>query len=583
MLWVLDVILRKSLRYFRVMDEADEITQKVEGIVDQPDANILRHLTERRTRRNDLLPLFQLPHELLIKILSFSIYDPWNEGSHVAKLHSLAQVSTRFANLVKYSPSLWNIVSDYNPSDLPLIITKSKDASLDIFFNGKDHSSLVTSVFQGMVLHQSHRWRSVTFSASKSEFGQRLMEQLPAPRLRTLRIRHWKFWERKTVVVRGEKLRGLHHLTLSGVFVKFGSGIPSGLRTLELRELREGGRPSLTEILAVLRASPELNRLELGCESLESSSQANGITEGSLELPYLLSLKLDLGWEMVQTVLTYLRFPNCIDMAVTARPPSSPSISIVLPAHVIDRACSIIAAKGQPVITLTTMTAALVAGPAHSEALYLYLPLPLEDQIQWVDTTLESAQLSAHPIALEAKFHPLPETNVPTPPIPSHIHHITSLQLAGMGEGVVSWLKLLSEPVRTDSECGHWHLPCLEDLDLEIWLESQTEALLTMLGRRYGRDTQLDEGSIPSDPAKIGDQEGIANEYYNDRKASPSTTSPLKLPVPLEKLTIQAHPHISKDAAQELESIIGRGKVSWERLPGITYCSYEMDDDSDGL
>ncbi|KAG8983981.1 hypothetical protein FRB93_006855 [Tulasnella sp. JGI-2019a] len=395
------------------------------------------------------------------------------------------------------------------------------------------------------------------------EFGQRLIEQLPTPRLRTLQIMHWA---REPLEVHGEKLVGLHDLTLRGVFVDLGSSIPSGLRQLELRELQNGGRPSLTQILTVLRASPELNRLELGYDILDES-QVNGIAAGSLELPYLLSLKLDLQWEMIQTILAYLRFPNCIDMVVNARPSSSPDTSTILPTHVISQARSIIAAEGEPTVMLTRMTAALAASPV-SEALHILLPLPLKDQIRWIDTILESTQVPPHPIALEARFDPVLQPDVPIPPLPSHTHHIISLQLTGCGEGVASWLKLLSEP--TEGEQPYWHLPNLEDLTLQIWWNDHAEALLTMARYRYGRDTQSDGGSIPSGPVKSDDQGGIADERYNDCKTLPLPTNSSKLPAPLKKLTVYAHPTISNEAAQELKSIIGRDKVSWERLSGIT-------------
>ncbi|KAG8983978.1 hypothetical protein FRB95_004217 [Tulasnella sp. JGI-2019a] len=572
------LILRESSKDFRVEEGGDEIIQQVERTVDQLDPNIF---AEHRTHCNDLLPLFQLPSEVLIKIISLSIYDPIYGVGHVAKLHSFAQVSTQFANLIKSSPSLWNIVSTYNLSEFPLIIARSKDASLDILYHGQNHPTPAILVFQDTVLHQSHRWRSVVLSESGLEFGQRLMKQLPAPRLRTLRVTHWAHGP---LEVRGEQLVGLHHLTLRVAFVNVGWSLLSGLERLELSDLRDGGRPSLTQILVVLSASPKLYWLELGSGSL-GDLQVDDTASGSLELPYLECLKLDLQWETVQTILTYLRFPNCTDMAITACLPSPPSISITLPTHAISQVCSIIVAVGHLKIKLTSMSAALVAGPVGSEALNLILPLPpVDNPLRWVDTILGSIQVPPHSVALEMQFALVPQPIVPTPPIPSHIYHITSLRLGGCGEEVAPWTKLLSEPARTGDEPAHWHLPNLEDLILDIWWENLAKALLTMIKCRYGDRTQLDVGSEPPGLLAESDDQGkMAGDGYNDHKTFPWSTSSLRLPVPLKKLTIRGSADISDETVEELESIIGLGKVSWEGFiwddSDYEECGYETPPD----
>ncbi|KAG8983980.1 hypothetical protein FRB93_006854 [Tulasnella sp. JGI-2019a] len=83
-----------------------------------------------------------------------------------------------------------------------------------------------------------------------------------------------------------------------------------------------------------------------------------------------------------------------------------------------------------------------------------------------------------------------------------------------------------------------------------------------MIKCRYGHRTWLEVGGAPPGIAESDDRGKMAGDGYNNRKTLPRSTSSLRLPVPLKKLIIRRSTDISNETVQELESIIGQGKVS---------------------
>ncbi|KAG9039683.1 translation initiation factor eIF3 subunit g [Tulasnella sp. JGI-2019a] len=504
------VVLGRQLR----TRQADRFIELIGTIGETFQRNIAHHIVQCRRRRNVQLAIYQLPVELIVKIFSLSLQDR-SMTDRVRWLHNLAQVSTRWLELIKDSASLWSVVSVSEMQSLCIALRKSKNAPLDVEFDG----SLIgwnpqdRRDFLEAILGQRHRWRSIQLSGPTTKFERAMiLEQVPklvdlgiAPGLLV-----WEDGQGAETSIPEEVLGGLQHLSLSEVSLQWNPSVLSGLKTLKLEDLMERGRPTLSTLIAILQASPSLEELRITGKSVEVSPIEDTTT---VDLPCLTTISLLKSQpEIAQPILERLRIPQCTKFlldVVSGLPTDTSKTDMT---HIENCLRRIIASHGKVEVTVSPERISLATRiNATDIPVLLFTPLSLP----WVDHLLESIVC---PLSIAHIIH---GWNCVTEqcPIPRNTSDISSLAITSSQTDAVAWIQRLSEPVSNGEEV-YWQLPSLKRLTLNE-CRSFGEPLLTMIQRRngwsggeHGGVKVAGEDEISEDEAgKHGDGEDDKHEH----------------------------------------------------------------------
>ncbi|KAG8868976.1 hypothetical protein FRB97_001750, partial [Tulasnella sp. 331] len=147
-----------------------------------------RHICLQKQHRNKLLPISQLPDELLVRIIYFSLQQSFSPTDYVEELQNVAQVCTAWSEVVKGTALLWGVASSHDPiAIVRRALSKSGSAPLDIWYNGIWDTTSQRALFLQIVIEQSYRWRSLDLRAADRDVENRLM-QLATPMLCDLKI-----------------------------------------------------------------------------------------------------------------------------------------------------------------------------------------------------------------------------------------------------------------------------------------------------------------------------------------------------------------------------------------------------------
>ncbi|KAG9009423.1 hypothetical protein FRB94_012080 [Tulasnella sp. JGI-2019a] len=581
------VVPRRQLR----TRQADRFIELIETVGETFQRNIAHHIVQYRRSRNDQLAIHQLPVELIVKIFSLSLQDR-SMTDHVRRLHNLAQVSTRWLELVKDSASLWGVVSIDEMHAFRLALRKSKNAPLDVKFNS-GHGSLIgwnphdRRDFVEVVLGQRHRWRSVQLSGPTTEF-ERAMILEQTPKLVDLDISHgslaWGYGQINMGVetfLPEEVLGRLRHLSLSEVSLMWNPSVLSGLKTLKLENLMDRGRPTLSTLISILQSSPSLEELEITGKSVEVSPMENTT---AVDLPCLTTISLLKPQpEIVQPILKRLRIPRCTKFLLDMVSGLPTGIFKTDMTHIESCLRRIIASHGKVEITVSPERISLATRTKVTDTFtLLFTPLPLP----WVDHLLGSVVC---PLSMALIIHGW-DWVAKECPIPKNTSGVSSLAITYSRADAVAWIQRLSEPVSTGEEV-HWQLPNLKRLTLNE-CRSYGKPLLTMIQRRYGWDQGgqagvrvASEDGISDDDeddeddkhkhdeadnqARMPGRAGVVDpsdvEYSKGDREPPTTvTLPLRLPAPLESLSLLGNNDVDYSIYAQLEKIIGRARIAWE-------------------
>ncbi|KAG8946833.1 hypothetical protein FRC04_011380 [Tulasnella sp. 424] len=226
----------------------------------------------------DPISFRQLPPEILTLVLLDAAPSTWYSRRYYSALFGIREVCKQWMEIVDATPSLWtSIWLEFKLDLVSMILVKSKTQPLSIWYNDRAYSGYEQlpkdhiSAFLGLVAPSSRRWEFLDYRASYDELHERLLG-LPFDLLRQLSILlsgNIKYSSN----ISAPRLVSLnvHRCSLNWHSV-------AGLRSLEINQ--NTGGPDLSELITVLRASPNLEELKvernwpmtaaIGPESLQS-------------------------------------------------------------------------------------------------------------------------------------------------------------------------------------------------------------------------------------------------------------------------------------------------------------------------
>ncbi|KAG8856464.1 hypothetical protein FRB96_006430 [Tulasnella sp. 330] len=212
--------------------------------------------------------MHRLPIELLIKVFTYAVgIDGFNTPyDYPYKLYALAFVCRTWGEVIQ-SPELWR-VADGNRPLWPVILARSKSYQLMVM------ATWNTSKVKSDIIDVLPRCRALRL---RIELGHDIsaLENAAAPELETLELEGlfcwWKPRQHPLVAnVFRDYAPKLKSLALDRFSLRnWGLTTLSGLRALKLCRLWQNC-PSTTEILAILRQSPELQDFKLNDADLRS-------------------------------------------------------------------------------------------------------------------------------------------------------------------------------------------------------------------------------------------------------------------------------------------------------------------------
>jgi len=230
------------------------------------DQDIAKHqeaILQLKSYRNTLLPISQLPPEILSRIfLLVRGYDPYETRSSISWI-DLSCVSRHWRSIALNCLTLWTFLPLQYTLWTQEMLRRSKNANLTVHatFSVRTHPPKVSAI----VLALSHmaRIKTMTLSNLDPDVATEIFSQLPrsAPQLEFLYISSDYFPGPR---IPDDALWGtsrLHNLQLWNCELNWDSQILSSLTHLELGCV--SSRPTTTQFLAMLSRLPDLQVLDL--------------------------------------------------------------------------------------------------------------------------------------------------------------------------------------------------------------------------------------------------------------------------------------------------------------------------------
>ncbi|KAG9016468.1 hypothetical protein FRB93_010717 [Tulasnella sp. JGI-2019a] len=295
------------------IDSADEVTEewRCECLDTQMMKTELHGIMAQRNRSLNLTrPLYRLPPEILVKILSLALSDAiFYPRTYMKELQTFAFVSHQWRLYVTWTQSFWRVVSSNMPLKLVQRVLPRSTGLLDVVdcYDGN-----LASLFITHTIEHVHRWRSLTASGRRvAEWYERLVH-LSMPTMEALDLRG-KSCEALDI---GE-VGSLRCIRLVGFCIPWESKILSGLQTLKLEALGITG-PSAIQLLAILAASSGLIELELiRLQHHNSDSSAMLLQTMRVELLALRTLSIIYTTqELTHHLLAALHIPKCTSFII---------------------------------------------------------------------------------------------------------------------------------------------------------------------------------------------------------------------------------------------------------------------------
>ncbi|KAG9030553.1 hypothetical protein FRB95_003814 [Tulasnella sp. JGI-2019a] len=361
------------------------------------------------------------------------------------------------------------ILSQYPLKTLDLVISKSKNAPLDIRFT--EWRAIPPEEFWTRVLPHSHKCRSLQLAGGVWE--QKKVVEAHYPILTDLKITDEHSWNfpaahRCALDIPNNMIYNLRHLHLADGWFRWDLGALAGLRALTLEWLdntNDAGCPSTSQLIAVLHASPGLVALHLGTLHLDDSS---AVEAAPVHLDHLVELVLQyLPFPSLLSITTAIRIPNCSKITLIARDrPKDVVVTKVDTAHLYALIRSILERIGACCATLGSQNVEL-AGTTSWNSVGIHIVLPVtcfQNPLDWFDTILDPiSPLSTLSLSLELSSAPHVTSMVPTTVRGDAI--ITS-NLADNRDGAVLMNYLSRPAVRDGTE--RWAFRDLSHLELVV-------------------------------------------------------------------------------------------------------------------
>ncbi|KAG8998354.1 hypothetical protein FRB94_006927 [Tulasnella sp. JGI-2019a] len=277
----------------------------------------------RRTRASLSSPIYHLSTELLNKVLHYASHPGGDFGTYdyVARLHTLAQVCSKWAAIAWESPDLWTLVQSTSPQ-WPIALNRTKHTNFGVKFNGKAvDPNGVNGPFWPTVEIQSSRWESLDITVEHSDTMDTL-QMLRALRLEILKTNITRDPTHQLSSLCRDDLPKLVVLHLKKVALQvWNAPFMAGLQVLSLERISTSS-PLLSQLVDVIQACPELQHITL--ISVVSSNDKNNIGRSAILLRNLHSLDLvDLEPVVINAILRSLQPVDSL-RDVFVRSPYSP-------------------------------------------------------------------------------------------------------------------------------------------------------------------------------------------------------------------------------------------------------------------
>ncbi|KAG9023410.1 hypothetical protein FRB95_013129 [Tulasnella sp. JGI-2019a] len=282
-------------------------------------------MIQRNRSWNHARPLYRLPTEILVNILSLVEKIDIHNHHYIKSLRKLASVSHQWLLIVKGTPSFWKVASsNLPPKLLKQVFSRSMGHLLEVFEDG--YNSLDSLFFHFAITHV-HRWRSLVVEEGSYRGGLSKWSQwfIDAPALEVLTLRGSSY---RALHVPNKKLGSLRCVRLLMVCIPWESKMMSDLEELELVDPGPDG-PSKAELLAILAASPRLINFTLAGFKQPQDSSHTTPQMISVELPMLEKLSIRKNsQELTHYLLAATHTPRCTSFFIDYRQKTTSDFSL---------------------------------------------------------------------------------------------------------------------------------------------------------------------------------------------------------------------------------------------------------------
>lgn len=299
-------------------------TERSVGVMNTSLDNVAHSMIQAKRERNALLPINQLPTELLVHIFSVSI---GTRSRRIYDLKAIASVAWRWNRIIKHTPMLWAVLDSTFPiklvhtalqraGDLPLTIracwgleswsTDSDMETLRMRTPGEDGLAFLTTVFLKVARWKHARLKLGTSLPSLLQYLER-----PAPLLERFSLKIQQGRGPSVDLFQGH-CPSLAEIDISGLVVPWNSRIFQNLRSISIDDVWQHG-PTVEEVIRLVGSPPRLKHFYIG--GLLPGTQPQDILP--VEVLHLESLTLsDVSATSTQHILSRIRAPRLNKLVV---------------------------------------------------------------------------------------------------------------------------------------------------------------------------------------------------------------------------------------------------------------------------
>ncbi|KAG9041334.1 hypothetical protein FS837_012412 [Tulasnella sp. UAMH 9824] len=283
--------------------------------------------TAAAKKRNNLLPIHELPKELFTQILQQSLPNIKNNligndfkrytKQYYIRVYRLREVSSAWKLAVDYTPSLWTAISSAcHPKVLSNALLRSAKAPLHLTLSELTRVMMfqpqtmvdISSTFLAQVGPTISRWSFVLFhlpGKSRAMVEQHLTK--PAPLVESVRISLLTSMDGEGAVdLFGGQAGRLKDLTLQSFPMRWESPILRGVENLKIGGI--GLALWLSQLLAILSDNSQLKQLSLSATDIQMNVLAP--TEHRIPLSLMEELDLSIPGNVADILLKSIDIPR---------------------------------------------------------------------------------------------------------------------------------------------------------------------------------------------------------------------------------------------------------------------------------
>ena len=266
--------------------------------IDQEILRLKETIRRLRSERNGIVPISQLPPELLARIFQFIADNEIHESNPMERIN-FSYVSHHWRDVALNTSNLWRVISLGFPNCSTVMLQRSKMADLILYAGGDLETSKHTQIIQLALSHIERVCEIIIrFSGSRADGPiHEMLRQFPksAPRLRSLSVtpinpNSTLYNMSLPTIFPLTNTPYLRRLVLTRCnFLNWDSELLTGLTYLKVHRISGRHDPSTDQVLNALRRLPTLSHLDLASVSVTPGSTYRG---DPVNLPELKDLRL---------------------------------------------------------------------------------------------------------------------------------------------------------------------------------------------------------------------------------------------------------------------------------------------------